>query len=53
MYTEAHLPVTKGALIPQGGITGGLHARNILGKEAFKVMASLGNVATGLGFDEP
>jgi len=40
-------------LFPQGGISGGLKAWNLLGKEAFKVMTSLGHVETELGFDEP
>jgi len=40
-------------LVPQGGLSRGIQAKKISGKEAFKVVTFLGHVATELGFDEP
>jgi len=45
--------LSKAALAPQGGISGGIQEKNLSGKEAFKVVTCLGHVATKLGFDEP
>lgn len=51
--TEVHLPLSKAVMVPQGGISGGIQAKKLSGKETLKVVTFLGNVATKLGFDEP
>jgi len=52
-YSAVHLPLTKVALVSQGGISARHQARKLSWKEAFNVMTCLGHVTTELGFDEP
>ena len=52
-YSAAQLPLTKVALVSQGGISIGFQARKLSWMEAFNLMTCLGHVTTELGFDEP
>ena len=52
-YSAAQLPLTKVALVSQGGISAGFQGRKLSWMEAFNLMTCLWHVANEFGFDEP